>query len=120
EDRVIFAPPAQDLHRALQLVGAADQWIQLTGTRAVGQVQGVRREWIARRGTATLALSRFGFIAAMIGPRAAAARWHLADAMRDVLEHVEPRDALPREQLCRIGFVLLQRRRENIAGLDFL
>ena len=34
EDRVVLPPAAQDLHRALQLVGAADQRIELAGLRA--------------------------------------------------------------------------------------
>ena len=39
--------------------------------------------------------------------------------MRDVLEHVEPRDALLRQQLRGVGLGLLQDRRADVAGLHF-
>ena len=45
---------------------------------------------------------------------------HLADAVGDVFEHVEPGDALGGEQLRRVRLVLLQRCREHVAGLHFL
>ena len=47
-------------------------------------------------------------------------RRHLADAVRDVLEHVEPGDALRRQQLRRVRLGLLQHRREHVARLHFL
>ena len=40
--------------------------------------------------------------------------------MGDVLEHVEPRDPLPGEQLRRVRLVLLKRGGQHIAGLHFL
>ncbi len=40
EHRVVLAPPAENLDRALELVGAADERIELAGPGApVGQVQ---------------------------------------------------------------------------------
>ena len=45
---------------------------------------------------------------------------HLADAVRDVLEDVEPRHALRREELRRVRLGLLERGREHVARLDFL
>ena len=44
----------------------------------------------------------------------------LRDPVRDVFEHVEPRDALVGEQLRRVRLVLLERRREHVARLHFL
>ena len=40
--------------------------------------------------------------------------------MGDVFEHVEARDALRREKLRRVGFVLLKRRGEHVARLHLL
>jgi hypothetical protein len=40
--------------------------------------------------------------------------------VRDVLEHVEARHALVRQELRRVGLRLLQRRREHVARLHFL
>ena len=40
--------------------------------------------------------------------------------MRDVLEHVEPGDALAGEQLRGVRPVLLERRRDDVARMDFL
>ena len=53
------------------------------------------------------------------GPRRAA-DGHLGDAVRDVVEDVEPRDALRGEQLRRIRLRLLQHRREHVAGAHLL
>ena len=58
EHGIVLPPPAQDLHRALQFVGTADQRIELAGARAVGQVQRVRGEGIARGGGSTVTLAR--------------------------------------------------------------
>ena len=49
-----------------------------------------------------------------------AADRRLRDAVRDVLEHVEPRDALLGEQLRGVRLRLLQDRRADVAGLHFL
>ena len=49
EDRIVLPSAAENLERALQLRGASDQRIELAGAGAIGQVQGVGRERIARR-----------------------------------------------------------------------
>ena len=49
-----------------------------------------------------------------------AGRRRFRDAVRDVLEDVEPRDALLREQDRRLGLRLLQNRREDVADLGVL
>ena len=62
EDRVVLPPPAQDLHRPLQLVGAADQRIELAGARARGQVHGVGAQRIAGRRAAAFAEPGFSLL----------------------------------------------------------
>ena len=39
--------------------------------------------------------------------------------MRDVIEHVEPRDALIRQELRGVALWLLQNRREDVADIGF-
>ena len=51
---------------------------------------------------------------------AIARRRHLADAVRDVVEHVEAGHALAREQLGGVRFLLLQQRREHVAGANLV
>src|SRR5262249_28827797 len=55
EDRIVLAPAAEDLQRALQLGGAADERVEQAIARAICQVQRVRAERIARRAGAALA-----------------------------------------------------------------
>ena len=116
EHRVVLAAPAEDFDRALQLGGAADQRIEQRPARARSvRFDAVGAERIARR--------RRPFVAAagrrppcapapgVLGGR------HLRDAVRDVFEDVEPRDALLGEQLRRVRLRLLQDGGEDVARL---
>jgi hypothetical protein len=69
--------------------------------RAIGEVHRVGAERIARRRSAALAAARVGVRLRAVAVAAVRGRRHLADAVRDVLEDVEPRHALRREQLRR-------------------
>ena len=57
-------------------------------------------------------------VAAWPAPAVARAVAPLRDAVRDVLEQVEPRDALRAQQRHRVGIRLLEQRREQIARVD--
>ena len=114
EHRVVLAAAAQDLDRALQFVGAADQRIEQPLPGALGQVDAVGAERIVRRGRPFVAGCRP--CRSRRRRRRAAAR-RLGDAVRDVLEDVEPRDALLGEQPRGLGLRLLQDRGEDVAGL---
>ena len=83
--------------------------------RAVGQVGAVGGERIARGRRAFVAVARAG---AVLGARAAAGTRRLRDPVRDVLEHVEPRDALLGEQLRGMRLRLLQDRGADVARFD--
>ena len=121
EYRIVLAAAAQDLHRPLQLVDAADQRIELAGSRARRQVGRVGGQRVAGRRRAALTAAGLGVGAAVTRITAAGRRRrHLRYAVSDVLEDVEPRDALRGEQLRRVRPVLLQRRRDDVAGMHFL
>src|SRR5262249_20062128 len=116
EDRVVLPTAAQHFDRALQLGRAADQRVEQAVLCAIGQIDAIRAEWVAR--------GRGAFVAAP-GRRAAAIRsrlWRVlgeaADAVRDELEHGESRDALALEQPCGVGLRLLQDRGKDVAGVD--
>ena len=115
--RIVLAAPAQHFDRALQLVGSADQRIELALPRALGEVRAVGGERVAR--------GRRSFVAAArpAPPLLAGSRrrcGHFRDPVRDVFEDVEPRDALLGEQLRGVGLRLLEDGGENVAGFDLL
>ena len=69
EHRIVLAAPAEDFDRALQFVGAADERIEQTAAGAVGQVETVRAERIAR-GRRSL-VARPGWRGVLVGVAAA-------------------------------------------------
>ena len=118
---IVLPAPAEDLHRPLEFIGAADERVELARLGARGEVHRVGRERIAgRRGPAlSLACASASLGVGVVGGDAAG-RGHFADAVGDELEHVEASDALVGKQLRRVRLVLLQRRGEDVAGLHFL
>ena len=60
EHRIVLAPPAEDFHRALELVGPADERIELAGPGASRQVGGVGGERIARCRAAAVSSAGLG------------------------------------------------------------
>ncbi len=120
EHRVVLPPPAEDFHRPLELVGAADQRIEFAGLGARGQVARIGGERVARGRAATIPGASLGFrrFAAVSATRGR--RRHLRLAVRDVFEHIEPGDALGGQQLRRVRPVLLERGGDHVAGVHFL
>ena len=122
EHGIVLAPPAEHFDGALQLVGAADERIEQSLPRARGQVRAIgrqrilrgRRSGVAAAGDPVAAVARVGRSAIVVVNR------RLGDAVREVLEHVEPRDALFGQQRRRPRLRLLQDGRDQIAHLRFL
>ncbi len=79
EHRVVLAAAAEDLHRPLQLVRAADERIQLAGARACRQVGRVCHQGVARRGAAPFTCSGFRI---RTRPKVRRARWGIAAPSR--------------------------------------
>ena len=91
EHGVVLAAPTQDLDRPLQLLGAADQGVELAACGALGQVDRERGQRVARRGGAVAVGTGLGSVGRLgIGCRGR----HLGDAVRDVVQDVEPCDVL--------------------------
>lgn len=87
EHRVVLAAAAEDLERALQLDGAADERIEQAGPGALGQVHGVGAERVAL-GLLALGASGGGLpTARLLALRRG--RRHLRDAVRDEIQDVE-------------------------------
>ena len=121
EHRVVLAAAAEDFHRPLELLGPANQRVELAGPGACGQVGGVCGQGVSRgRGSA---LSDAGLGVRRGLTRVGATRGRRRDlglSVRDVFEDIESRDALTGEQLGRVGPVLLERCRDHVARMDFL
>ena len=122
EYRVVLPAAAEDLERPLELGQPADQRIEAAVLRARGQVHRVRAKRIARGRAAAVADAGVGVTLGRLRVGRAAGRRgrDLADPVRDVFEHVEPRHALRGEELRRVRLGLLERGREHVARLDFL
>ena len=122
EHGIVLAPPAEHFDGALQFVGATDERIEQSLLRAGRQVRAIRRKRILRRrrsrvaaaGHPVAAVARLGGSAIIVMNR------RLGDAVREVLEHVEPGDALFGQQRRRPRLRLLQDGRDQIAHLRFL
>ena len=101
----------------MELLGASDQRIEQPLTRSFGQVHAVRQERIGRHG------GRAGFAARrQVGGRRSpgGGKRRLRNAVRDVVENVQTRDALAGQELCGIALRLLENRREDVARVRFV
>ena len=117
EDGIVLAPTAENLEGALQLIVTTDQRVQLALAGAVGEAERKRRERVARCRPAFAAGPRLGPLASLartVGGR------HLGDAMRDVVQDIQSRNALRLQQLGRKRVGLLQSRRQHVAEPDFV
>ena len=114
EHRVVLAPAGEHLERALHFGAAADERIELAVAGPLREVRGIRGERVAGGGRRVVVAGMRG----LAGSRRARAR--LGNAVGDVVQHVEARDALVREQRGGRRFRLLQQRREQVADGRFL
>ena len=113
QQRVVLAPPAKRLDDALELPVAADQRVDLAGERQRVEILGV----IVERAVGRLGLALLlGFLLALGGVRLR----RLGDAVRDVIDHVQPRDALLLEEVDRVGILLSEDRNQHVGPGHFL
>ena len=120
EDRIVLAPPAEDLHRPVQFVDPADERIELAVPGARGEVGGVGSQRIALGGAAALTLPRFRIGRTGRLSRSGVRRRHLGESVREVLGEVQDAHALCPQQLSRVGLRLLQRGDQDVARVHFL
>jgi hypothetical protein len=118
EHGIVLPPAAEHLDGPLQLLRPADQRIEQALPGAIGEIQTVRRKRIARGRRPFFAGPGFRLAAAAPRRRLLAGRRRLAHAVRDEVEHVEPRDVLRFEQPGRVRLRLLQDRRQDVPGVD--
>ena len=119
EHRIVLAAAAEDLDRPLQFLGAPDQRIELAGCGALAQVDRVRGERVSCRAALLVVIALLAGMA-QLARLVLVRHGHLADAVRDVVEHVEAGDALRGEQLGRVGLLLLEHRGEHVPGPHFI
>ncbi len=113
QQRIVLAAAAQDLDHALELVLAADQRIDLAG---LGQMVEVDRVGVERAGGLLLAVAVFlrRFLLVRLLLRV------LGDAVRDVVDDVEPRHAALVQEIDRVRFLLAEDRDQHVGAGDFL
>src|SRR6185437_1080005 len=113
-ERVVLAPAAQHLDGALDFVGTADQRIDLAFQRQFVEVAG---EFVQR-----VALGFAAFLAFPLTARCARSRLvpDLGDAVRDVIDHVEPGDLLLVHEEHRVRILLAEDRHQHVGAGNFL
>ena len=112
QQRIVLAAAAQHLDHALELVLAPDQGIDLAGLGHRIEVLGVGVER-ALRLVAALLLG-LGLLLFLLLLR------RLGDAVRDVVDHVEPGDPALVEEIHRVRFLLAEDRHEHVGARDLL
>ncbi len=113
QERVVLAPAAEDLHDTLELRLAADERVDLA---VDGELVQVLREALER--AAGLRLGRLGLALAFLA-RARRLR-RLGDAVRDVVHHVQARDALLVEEVDGVGILLAVDGDQHVGAGHFL
>jgi hypothetical protein len=114
EQRVVLAATAQRLHHALELLVAADERVDLAGERERVQVLGV----VVERAVGALALALL--LGVLLGALALVRLRGLGDAVRDVVHHVEARDALLLQEVHRVRVLLAEDRHQHVGAGDLL
>ena len=114
QQRVVLAPPAQGLDDALELAVAADQRIDAALLRQRVEVHRVLFE----RAAAGCALGLAFFLALALLARRL--RLHLADAVGDEIDHVEPRHLLFLQEVDRVRILLAEDGDEDVGAIDRL
>ena len=112
QQRVVLAPAAQHLDDALELVLAADQRIDLAGLGERVEVERVRVER-ALRLVAVVVVALALLLVLLLLRR-------LGDAVRDVVDDVEARDAALVQEIDGVRFLLAEDRDQHVGAGDFL
>jgi hypothetical protein len=115
--RVVFATAAQDLHRALDLQAPADQRIDAPFHRQLVQIG---RELLQRRAAVRLAALALGAGCGLVVLVGTVPILDLRQAVGDVVDDIETRDVLHRQQVGRMRVLLAEDRDQHVRGRDFL
>ncbi len=111
EQRVVLAPPTENLNGALDLLAAADQRIDATLPRHFVEVAG---EILQRLGALVV-----GRLLTLVGGSILLFLPDLGDTVRNVIHHVQPVDFLLLEEIHRLGFLLAEQGDQHVGAGDF-
>ena len=117
EERIVLAPPAQDLDHALDLGLTADQRVDAAIARQLVQVL---RELVEWRCLGVGRLFLLAFAAAVVARLGGLRRVVLLDAMGDEVDHVQPRHTLLVQVIHRVRILLAKGRDQHIGARHFL
>src|SRR6202040_3119188 len=99
-ERIVLRAPAEDLDRAIDLALAADQGIDLAALRLLVEVDAIGVERVM---AALLALLGPLFLLGAGRPARFGTARRLGDAVRDVVDGVEPRHVLLLQEIDRMA-----------------
>jgi len=115
QQRVVLAPPGQNLRHTLDFLLATHQRVDPAGTGQFVQVAGVGVQRVARRGGfATLFVLH---VLVAFGMRAMAR--HFGDAVGDVVDHIDTGHALLFQQEHGLAFLFAEDRHQHIGAGHF-
>ncbi len=111
QQRIVLAPAAQGLDDALQFEFAPDQRIDLAGQRLGVEIQRVvvaaRLRWrLPARSRSRPVFAALGWLA-------------LGDAVRDEVDHIQPRDAVLVQEIHRMRILLAEDGDQHVGSGDF-
>ncbi len=112
QQRIVLAAAAQHLDDALELVLAADQRIDLAGLGERDQVDRVGVERALRLAAVLVVALRFLLFLLLLR--------RLGDAVRDVVDDVQARDAALVQEIDGVRFLLAEDRDQHVGAGDFL
>jgi hypothetical protein len=108
---VVLAPAAQDLHRALHLVGTADQRVDLAQARLLVEVGCVGFQRVV---ALRLLAFRGGFL--LRGVLLGMLFGHLGDAVGDVVDHVQAGHVVLAQQVDRVGLLFTEDGHQHVGA----
>ncbi len=115
EQRVVLAPPTEDLHRTLDLVGTTDQGVD---PPLPGHLVQIRGEVLERTAPILFLAARLvdlaGRVVFLILPR------HLGDPVRDVVDDIQARHVLLVEEVNGLRVLLAEERHQHVGARHLL
>ena len=116
-ERVVLRPPAQDLDRALDLGLAPDQRVDAAALGLFVQIDAIGVERVM---AALLRLFAAFVLLRALGPAGFRAAGRLGDAMRDIVDRIEPGHVLLLQEINRVALALGEHRDQDVGAGDLL
>ena len=116
QQRIVLAPTAQGLDHPFEFILAADQGIDLALGRGFVEILRV----LLKRALLALVFLLGFLIVGLVGASLFLFRRLLGDAVRNIVHHIEPGDALLVQVVDRVRVLLAEDRHKYIGAGDFL